>query len=524
MTATSDGLEIQAYSMNCQARCPVCGQESRRVHGWYVRHPQEISSVGRTIRLVLTVKRFRCTNAGCPRQTFAEALSSWLPAYARRTFALTQLLYAVALEIGGEVAHRVAARLGMRMSADTLLRILRQLGAGSPPGELRIIGVDDWAFKRGRTYGTIIVNLETHRVVDLLPDRTTETLAVWLRAHPSVHWVARDRSSDYSAGIRQGAPQAVQVADRWHLLLNVRQMLERYLTAIYADLQRLPIANDLQGVFDRQRSVFVRTQSERRTSAEKRAERLAFYEQIQALRQQGWNIAQLAQEFACHPATVRKYYYATTFPDRNPHRLGRSILDPYLPYLEQRLQAGCENAQQLWREVQQQGYPGTNRQVMKWLQLKRTHVAPTTAYAKRTERPASRKTSVIPSSKQLAWFLVRNAAELSQAEHLLLTHLRQHAQLNAVYTLAQRFIHMVKTRAAAALDAWLRESEQSGVYLLHTFALGLRQDGAAVRAALETPWSNGQTEGQVNRLKLIKRQMYGRAKFDLLRLRVIHPP
>ena len=134
----------------------------------------------------------------------------------------------MALEIGGEVAHRVAARLGMRMSADTLLRILRQLGTGSPPGELRIIGVDDWAFKRGRTYGTIIVNLETHRVVDLLPDRTTETLAVWLRAHPSVHWVARDRSSDYSAGIRQGAPQAVQVADRWHLLLNVRQMLERY--------------------------------------------------------------------------------------------------------------------------------------------------------------------------------------------------------------------------------------------------------------------------------------------------------
>lgn len=434
------------------------------------------------------------------------------------------MLYAIAQEIGGEVAHRVAARLGIRVSADTLLRILRQLGVGSPLGKLRIIGVDDWALKRGRTYGTVVVNLETHRVVDLLPDRTAETLAAWLRMYPTIVLVTRDRSTDYSAGIRQGAPQAVQVADRWHLLLNLRQMLERYLTSIYADLQRLPVAAEFQILLNQQRSAFVRTNSDRQASTEKRNERLALYEQIQALRHQGWNIAQLAQELACHPATIRKYYYATTFPDRKPHRLGKSILDPYLPYLEQRFQAGCENAQQLWREIQQQGYPGTNRQVMKWLQLKRTHVAPTTPQTKRAEPPASRKTAVIPSSKQLAWFLVRDAAAFSQAEHLLLTHLRLHSQLNAVYTLAQRFVHMVKTRAATALNSWLIESEQSGVYSLHTFALGLRQDVAAVRAALETPWSNGQTEGQVNRLKLIKRQMYGRAKFDLLRLRVIHPP
>ncbi len=422
------------------------------------------------------------------------------------------------------MAHRVAARLGIRVSADTLLRIMRQLGVCVHSGELRIIGVDDWALKRGRTYGTVIVNLETHRVVELLPDRTAETLAAWLRTHPTIECVTRDRSTDYSAGIRQGAPQAVQVADRWHLLLNLRQMLERYLTSIYADLQRLPVAADLQTLLDHQRAAFVRTYSERQTSVEKRNERLALYEQIQALRQQGWNIAQLAQELACHPATIRKYYYATTFPDRKPHRHGKSILDPYLPYLEQRFQAGCENAQQLWREIQQQGYPGTNRQVMKWLQLKRTHVATTTPPAKRTGLPSVRKTSALPSSKQLAWFLVRDTADFSQADHLLLTHLQQHAQLAAVYTLAQRFTHMVKTRAAVALDVWLTDSEQSGVYPLHTFALGLRQDVAAVRAALETPWSNGQTEGQVNRLKLIKRQMYGRAKFDLLRLRVIHPP
>ncbi len=520
-----NGVEVRAYSTSHRAICPACGQASRRVHGWYTRHPQEISSVGCTVRLILRVKRFRCVNPACIRKAFAEPLSGWLPAYARRTLSLTRLLYAIALEIGAEVAHRVAARLGIRVSADTLLRILRQLGVCAPSGELRIIGVDDWALKRGRTYGTVIVNLETHRVVELLPDRTAETLAAWLRMYPTIERVTRDRSTDYSAGIRQGAPQAVQVADRWHLLLNLRQMLERYLTSIYADLQRLPVAADFQTLLNQQRSAFIRTHSERRASVEKRNERLAFYEQIQALRQQGWNLAQLAQELACHPATIRKYYYATTFPERKPHRLGKSILDPYLPYLERRFRAGCENAQQLWREIQQQGYPGTKRQVMKWLQLKRTHLSPTTPYAKRAEPPAPRKTSAIPSSKQLAWFLVRDdTVDFSQTEHLLLTHLRQHSQLATVYALAQRFIHMVKTRAATALDAWLVESEQSSIYSLHTFALGLRQDVAAVRAALETAWSNGQTEGQVNRLKLIKRQMYGRAKFDLLRLRVIHPP
>ena len=163
MTATPDRLEIHAYSRNRQASCPACGQESRRVHGWYARHPQEISSVERTVRLVLAVKRFRCVNPACVRKTFAEPLSGWLPAYARRTLSLTEVLYAMALEIGGEVAHRVAARLGIRVSAATLLRILRQIGAASPPSVLPIIGVDDWALKRGRTYGTVVVNLSESR-------------------------------------------------------------------------------------------------------------------------------------------------------------------------------------------------------------------------------------------------------------------------------------------------------------------------------------------------------------------------
>ena len=179
-------INVYADSKRHSAYCPNCGHVSATVHGWYGRHPQEIASVGRQVRLWLRVKRFRCHEPTCDRQTFAESLADWLPAYARRTVALTTLMRQISMEIGAEVGHRVLSYLQIQVSGDTLLRILRRFGQDHvPQADARVIGVDDWAFKRGRTYGTIIVNLETHQVIDLLPDRTSDTLASWLQAHPS---------------------------------------------------------------------------------------------------------------------------------------------------------------------------------------------------------------------------------------------------------------------------------------------------------------------------------------------------
>lgn len=519
-----DALQVYAESTSRQGKCPECGQVSSSVHGHYTRHPQELSCVGCQMRLVLTVKRYRCLNKACPRQTFAESLSSWLQAYARRTNTLTDILFAISVEVGAQVAHRVLKRLQIHVSGDTLLRVLRRKQPDTSTIPLRIIGVDDWAFKRGKTYGTIIVNLETQCVVDLLPDRTAETLATWLQAHPDIELVTRDRSTDYRAGIHQGAPDAIQVADRWHLLLNLRQMLERYLTALYPALQSLPVSEIYQDYLKQQRPTFLRTSAEVVASTQKRQERLAFYEHIQQMRQAGWNIAQLARTLGHHPATIRKYYYATTFPERKPRRTSTSLLDPYLSYLEKRVQEGCENAQQLWREIYQQGYSGSNRQVMKWLQLRRTHAAPSTPHSTPIKKRTPPRKSNLPSSKQLAWLMVKDVGSFSDNDHILLAHLQQHEQFSAVYAYVHRFIDMVKTHVADGLDLWLNDVDNLAVYQLQTFVMGLRQDYDAVHAALAMPWSNGQTEGQVNRLKFIKRQMYGRAKFDLLRLRVLASP
>ncbi len=191
--------------------------------------------MGQAVRLHLWVKRFCCLNTTCSQKTFVEQFPDWLPAYARRTTQLTDLLRRVAFEVSAETAHRLLKYFQIAASGDTLLRIIRQTTQVST-GFPRIIGVDDWALKKGRSYGTLLVDLEQHRPIDLLLERTSAVVAEWLQQHPGIEIVTRDRSTEYAAGIAAGAAHAMQVTDRWHLLLNLRQMLDRFLSTIYSRL------------------------------------------------------------------------------------------------------------------------------------------------------------------------------------------------------------------------------------------------------------------------------------------------
>lgn len=233
-------LQLEARGMRGGARCPACGVWSEAGHGGYLRRPADLPWLGRCVQIALRVRRFRCHNAARARRTFAERLPGLIAAHARRTRRLAAVQGAVAVALGGEAGARLLPRLAVPTSADTLLRLIRQrpLPTTATPTAL---GVDDWSFKRGRTYGTILVDLETRRAVDLLPDRRADSLAAWLR--PRRRWikvVARDRSTEFARGVELGAPRAVQVADRWHLLQNVREMLTRWLFGVYAQLRGLP--------------------------------------------------------------------------------------------------------------------------------------------------------------------------------------------------------------------------------------------------------------------------------------------
>jgi transposase len=413
------------------------------------------------------------------------------------------------------------------VSGRTVLRILRREHTW-PLSTPTVIGVDDWAQKKGYTYRTILVDLSTHRILDLLPDRTSGTLAARLQQMSELQIVARDRSTEYAKGISQGAPQARQVADRWHLLQNLGQAIERHIGRIYAQLRALPpIAAASEQAVTPERDVFIRAKTDHAAKKTRRARRLAQYEEIQQLRRQGKTIRQIAQQLHRHRNTVRKYFYAEAFPERasNPHV--PSILDPFLPYLIRRFQEGCENARQLYREIQAQGYHGHYAQVSKWLRPIRTRPAKNSPreyrqpiIAVQTERPPMS----FPSPKTLAWLILRSPESLSAAEEQRRKQICQDESVAKLHDLAQQFADLMRNRNNASFPAWLQSCSSCGIDVLETFACGLERELDAVLAAFELPWSNGPTEGCVNRLKLLKRQAYGRASLELMRIRATYVP
>jgi transposase len=534
MEMDSPTIIIKAHTRGTSAVCPYCSQRSQRVHSYYTRTIHDLPVSEQVVCLKLCVRRFRCLNPHCIKRTFTERLPTLVAPYAQRTTRLIETLNEVGQALGGEAGARLLKKLRMHSSGDTLLRLLGKETL-EPVTTPRVLGVDDWAQRKGHSYGTILVDLERHQVIDLLPDRTAQALAAWLQAHPGVAIVTRDRSTEYARGITEGAPSALQVADRWHLLLNLRQALERFLRRLYAKLKQLPRVEGAVGetapASGLSRDTFYpRTATELRASRASHERRLALYDTIQQLRREGTSIRRIAEQLDLHRETVRTYYYAASFPERGQRQPMPSILDPYLTYLEKRHQEGCENATQLWREIRQQGYPGSTSQVHKWMKQQRRQPAASTpkkhqgetelAQYRREQRQM--QASKYPSVKQLAWLLMKAPETLTALENAHLAWVQQDTDVVTVYQLAQQFAAMIRERQSERFDEWLRVCTTSGISCLETFALGITQDYGAVRAALETAWSNGQLEGQINRLKLLKRQMYGRASLELLRRRVLY--
>ena len=520
-TEASNLLHIAAHGTRPGGRCPDCGRASRAVHSRYRRRPADLPSLGRKVRVGLRVRRFYCRNTACARRTFAERLPDLVKPHARRTCRLAEAQGRVGAALGGEAGARLLRRLAMPASADTVLRLIRRLPL--PEQDVpRVVGMDDWALCRGRTYGTIMVDMERRRVADLLPDRTAATVAEWLRQRPGIEVVARDRSTEYARATAIGAPKAVQVADRWHLLANMRQAIERWLHTTHARLRRLPVPPAGEGATSippGREHAFRRNGPERAARAESRARWQARYDEVRRRHLGGEPLMAIARAMGLARATVRKFAHAESFPARLPHGPGPSILDPYLPYLERRLAEGCENGLALWRELRSMGFPGGNKQVLCWLAERRTVPAkvgrPRSQDLDDTQIAAARdKEPPLPAPRQLAWLLVQPVTALGAADTAAVSRVERDSEAKAVTGLARRFTALVRAcgvrgrregRALAEptgkLNAWLADARACSVPAIETFAAGLEVDGAAVRAALTEPWSNGQAEGQVNRLR-----------------------
>lgn len=523
VVVATDQITLTLVSVQTQADCPLCEQPSRQIQSRYTRLVADLPWANCCVRLLLLVRRFFCHTTDCARAIFTERLPAFLEPYARRTNRLRQHLVALGFELGGEAGARRASSLSMPISPDTLLTLLRAQSVAEHPTP-RVLGVDDWSFRRGRHMGTILVDLERHLPVDLLPNSSEEAFAAWLREHPGVEIISRDRGGTYASAGRAGAPEAIQVADRWHLCKNLGDGLQKLLTRQAAALrqaaQSLPASNSAQPRQEIQPPPAKARPRPRSTPAVsvQRQRQLAMYEQVRARVAEGWSVAAIVRALKLSPITVRKYRNMETFCDgRKMVRV--SAVEAYRAYLEQRWAEGCNEVKQLWEELQAQGYSGSYKSVWSFT---RGWELPETVASVTAPAPPSQAAR---TPRQAMWLLVQPADKLNEADTAYREQLcQQSVEVAAAYPLAQDFQVMIRERQVEQLDPWLESALSSGVRELKRFALGLQQDYAAVRAALDSVWSNGQVEGQVTKLKLVKRQMYGRAKFDLLRARVLYRP
>lgn len=531
--SVTTGITVTIHAASSTASCPYCGTTCQRVHSHYTRTLRDLPASGRPVHLLAKVRRFFCPESTCRRKIFAERFPSLALPRVKFTRRLQEALREMGFEAGGEAGARLGQKLSYPGSPDTILRLIKetQLPTASSP---RVVGIDDWSWKRGLRYGTLICDLETNRPLDVLPDRSVQTVSAWFEKRPSVEIVSRDRSSEYAAAITKGAPQALQVADRWHIGKNLADSVQTVLARCRAEIRQGLHGQALPEQEPEEREPVPaegrrppRSRSVKLAQEGRRAQKLDRYEQVMELHQQGVKAAIIASRVGIGERTVRRWLAHGSFPEARRRRRRPSLIDPYEQYVISRWKEGYGSGSQLYRELTDQGYKGSLTAMYQYLATLRTPQSqPSTSAASKPRRRTNIPPSPVPlenfSAQRATWLFVRQPNDLDETQKHELALIREASpSAEAAYLLTQAFMHMIREHAGQQLEIWLNLVKESTLPELKSFAKGIQQDKAAVLAGLTLPWSNGPLEGNVNRLKLLKRSMYGRAKLRLLRQRVL---
>jgi transposase len=518
--AFCDGRWVVAAEGSGRRLCPDCGEASGSRHSWHVRRLQDLPIQGVATMVELRSGRWRCRNAVCSRKTFPEILAIAKP-FARKTRRVDEIVRLFGHTAGGRVSERLLGGIGVRVSDTSILRSVlrghaRQSHASEPP---RVIAIDDWSWRKGFAYGTIVVDLERRKVLDVLKTRSVETTAHWLRQRPEVELVSRDRCGLYAQGIQRGAPKARQVADRFHLLQNLRQNIEQEMTAVSrtAGRSRLPtVVGDRHETTRRQRGV----------------SRKELFVDVKRMHAAGRALGHIAAEIGIGHATIAKWVKLDAPPDRQ-----RSALKPSSPlyfqeFLARRWAEGDQVGRRLFHDVRNRGYQGSlahlERLLLTWRKRDGTsrppapRPPPAVVEAQREMRAVDPATGWQIPPTVAAALCMKPTPMLTLSEAVKVSALKEASpSFVGMRRLAMRFRGLLKGSDPSKLDRFLHDARRSGIASMQQFARTLKRDQHAVRNAIAEPWSSGQAEGQINRLKTLKRCMYGRASIELLRARML---
>jgi transposase len=493
---SSDLIILAVRSETITAECPLCGTAARRIHSRYTRQLADLPSAGRRLQLRLITRRFRCEVPHCRRRIFAERFGEKIvPLRARRTSRLEYIVHHLGLALGGRPAASLAKRLMLPVSNDTLLRVVRRRTA-APTDPLLVVGIDDWAFRRNHRYGTIVCDLERRRIVTLLPDREMATVQAWLAEHPEIKIVSRDRGGGYGEAAAKALPEAIQVADRWHLMENASAA---FLDAVRRSMRGIRTAI---GATTINPALLTRAEKLRYQGYLRRQDAHAA---IAALARDGVSLKEIARRTGHSRNHVRRINRGA---GTDVFRTRQSSLDEHLPFLDTQWSSGCRNGAELWRRLKGQGFKGSLRVVGEWATRRR-----------RAETASDQQLQKIPAARTIATLMTSKRDHLTKAETVTVAAIEKGVpMLVSAHALIDRSQAMIRNKTASELEPWIAESKRS---LIASFANGIANDKAAVHAAITQPWSNGQVEAQITKLKLVKRQMYGRANLDLLQARLI---
>ena len=507
---SGDLVRIWVHAVAGGAACPGCGTWCTAVRDRYARRLRDAAAGGRRVLIWLTARLLRCGNADCPRASFAEQPEGLAVPYARRTPLLAGQLGAVAAALAGRAGSRLArAVLAAQVSRHTLIRVLMAL-PGPAAGPVRVLGIDDFSLRRGHSYATLLVDMETGEPADVLPGREAATAARWLRAHPEVEVICRDRAGAYAEAARDGAPQAVQVADRWHIWHNLCEYAGQAVARHQGCLAGPGCAGP--GQPQEQELELELELGEGGVPAGVEAVVRERHAAVHQLRAAGKTLPEAAAALGLSLQLTGRFWRAPG-ADALLKVRGASALDPFKPYLRRRWDQGATSIAVLHREITALGYPGSEPTTYAWLALLKLAAPP-------APPPP-------PGKRQVTTWMLTDPARLDDGQQAQLAAVCGRCpELQALAGHVTAFAKILTRRAAgcpaAGLDDWLAAAQSSpGLPELASFAHGIRRDYQAVRNALTLEWSSGRVEGLNTRTKLLKRQMYGRASFPLLRKRIL---